>query len=210
MSPGAHGAMSSARFPRCCFRGRRVARHVDERPALPLVDPHGCQPVLGHLEPRSQSQQRSRFQRPVLLVRPAVIRALDERAFGGSTNRQQLVAAMPADIEEAAQRSGVVTRQQDRLRADAKRPPAAWPHQAFGAAQADPGRLEEVAHLPRKQLGRRIRLAGQRVAVPEFGERTLQQPSVDRRGSRVHELATVALDPPRFNFRSLRICFTAR
>src|SRR5487761_1092451 len=82
------------------------------------------------------------------------------------------MAAMPADVEEPSQRSGVIACQEDRLPTYPNCAPAVGTHQAFGSSQADPRWLEEVAHLPGKELKRCVCLSRKRVALPELGERT--------------------------------------
>src|SRR4029077_8187483 len=153
----------------------RIARYVDERPTLPLVDAHRRQAVLGDCESRPQSKSRRRLQRTILAVRPAVIRALDQSAFGGPAYGQELVAAVPADVEEPAQLARPIAREKDRLRTDSDRPAAVGFDQTLRPPKAHPGGFEKMTHLPGKQVLRRVGLAGQRVAQPELGKRRLQQ-----------------------------------
>ena len=170
-------------------QGTRAGGNVDERPALPLVDADLRQPVIGHHELRPQSESRSGPKRTVLPVRPAVIRALDQNALRGRASGQQLVATVVADVEESTQRPCLISCQQDRLTAHSDGPPAVGLHHPFGAPKAHPRRLEEISHLPGKELGRRVRLAWKGVALPEFGERRLEQTRIDRRRKGLHRSA---------------------
>jgi hypothetical protein len=56
--------------------------------------------------------------------------------------------AMSAEVEEPTQSAGVVTREQDRFAANPYSASCAGTHEAFGSTEANPRRLEELAHLP--------------------------------------------------------------
>ena len=59
--------------------------------------------------------------------------------------------------------------------------------QPLDAAQACPGVVEEVPHLPREKLWRRISDPWQRVALTKVGQGRTQQLAVDRGGFRVDQ-----------------------
>ena len=90
--------------------GRRVGIDEDERP--PGVDRDGDEAERLPVEAGLAVAARCRAQRPVEVVRPRVVRALQRLAPAGAVAEQ--VAAMPADVDERAQRVVAAADEDDR------------------------------------------------------------------------------------------------
>ena len=130
---------------------RRIAAHIHENPALPLLDAHGHQCVLGGIN-GGITEPCGRLQGAIELVDPGVVGAANGARIRGAAGLQQLMAAMAADIEKAVQRSRIIAGEQNSLPAQTPRAVIAGARQLFLAAQADPRRFEKMFLLPGKDF----------------------------------------------------------
>ena len=100
------------------------AGDVDEHPAVPLLDARRHQPELGTIDPvlGVLSEARRRPAVSAQPVDPVVVRAADGPPRPRGARSEQLVTAVPADVEPAPQRAVAVPDQQHR-RAPGAEPP---------------------------------------------------------------------------------------
>ena len=160
---------------------RSFACGVDENPAAPLFDPRRHQAVVIRIAAGQLARARRNFQAAVELVGPAVVGAAQRAGVGAGARLEQLVAAVAADVEEAAQGAVIAAHEQDAVVADARGAVVARPGQIVGASQADPGRFVEAALLPGENVWRDVGLAGQVAAVAEGRQHALKGSAVERR-----------------------------
>ena len=99
---------------------------------------------------------------------------------------QELVGAVAADVEEAAQRPVVAAHQEDAVAPGDDRALIAGPEEVARRSRADPRALEEALALPGEDRLGRVRLRGQQAAPAEGEEDFFERGAVEGSGSRGH------------------------
>ena len=174
------------------LEGPRRAVHVDEHPATPLGVAHREKPHRSRVEVRHVPEVGRQPERPVELVAPGVVRALDDSPDRPRATGQQFVSAVATDVGEGVQLAGPVPRQQHPGGADADRLLRRRLAQLIDTARAHPTAVEEMGSLPLEharvdigrarqhlglaegpEAGRKI-LGGQRCRVPVHRQRLLE------------------------------------
>src|SRR5207244_12681284 len=84
--------------------------------AVPLADGRGQQSFVDGVGGSQVLEAGGPPEAPIQSVRPCMVRAHDAATVGGGSALQELVAAVAADVVEAAQRSVGVANEQDPLR----------------------------------------------------------------------------------------------
>ena len=159
------------------LEGAGLTARVDEHPAVPLHDVQLGQPELRLVEVLEVAEAAGRVaQRAVELVVPAVVRADDRPLVDRHAARDQLVAAVAADVGERPQHAVLAAHQQHAARAGLDRGLRAGLRELLPAAQAHPPG-EDVGLLPVVDRRVDVRQAGQHAG----GHRRGRTPSPRRR-----------------------------
>ncbi len=139
-------------------RGARV--RVDEDERTPRVHEHGMQRETRWIESRLSIRPRSGAQRPVEVVRPRVVRALQRLPATAALDHE--VPAVPADVDEATQHPVRAPHDDDWHLAGLAGEELAGLHDVVRDACVLPGTPEDPLLLESVYL---------RVGVPACGER---------------------------------------
>ena len=161
---------------------------VDEDPAAPLGVRDGQQAHDLAVEVGDVAEVGGQPQRPVELVAPRVVRALDHAPDGRRAAGQQLVAAVPADVGEGVDRAAVVPREEHAGGPDAQRLLGPRLGQVLQAAGAHPAAVEEVLALPGQHGGVDVGRPREHAGVAEGAQRGLDLLHGQRRGRTIHQL----------------------
>jgi hypothetical protein len=159
---------------------RRVGGDVHEHPAHPLGHPGRGQAFAYRVVVGQAGEPRRASERAVQPIHPRVIGAPDGPEVRELPRSEELVATMPAHVEERMGSALLVPGEQDSLRAHVDRPLVARAGQQVRTPHANPGRLEEAPVLPGEHLLRRVRISWKRPAPAERGQRRVQEPGIDR------------------------------
>jgi hypothetical protein len=160
------------------LEGRPPSRRVDEQPSLPFGHVDRLQRIVDAIEVLPVAEVGCSLEGAVQAVNPCVIRAFDDCARHASSLFQELVAPMPANVEEPAESPRQVAHQEHALGADPDCLSVSGSCQVDGSADAYPGLFEEVGLLPVEDVGRRVGRGGKREALPKRCEGSLQRRAV--------------------------------
>ncbi len=128
-----------------------IGVRVDEDERAPRIDLDLHQAELGRLEAGLAVRPRRRAQRPVEVVRPRVVRALQRRAR--PRPRGNDVTPVPADVEEGAELSVSRARDHDGDLPRRGREEASVLRDLAGVTDVLPGAREDALVLAAKHLG---------------------------------------------------------
>ncbi len=132
---------------------RRLPRGVREHEAAPLGDPGRDQRVARPVEAGHLGEPRRAQEPPVEAVGPGVVGAPDHPQVAGVAAGQELVAAVPAGVEEPAQGPVLAPDHEHPVPAHPEGGLVPGPRKGLGPAQAHPAPPEQVLLLPGEHLG---------------------------------------------------------
>ena len=147
-------------------RRRRTVR-VDEDPSLPFMDPSRDERVVGLREPFQVAETRGGAERPVELVDPCVVGALDRGEVPRRAWVEELMTTVAARVVEASKVPLLVSHDEDSFGADPERLLVAGLREIVRPPDAHPSRLEEVLDLPVEHRSGGVRLGRQGPGGPQ-------------------------------------------
>ena len=154
---------------------------VDHRPAVPLLDRDRCETVQRAVEAVGRLEVRCRQQRTVEPVPPAVVRALDRALVVGRAARHQLVGAVTAGVEEAAQHAVGAAHEHDLVVGDGDGDPRPRRVELDRPPGAHPGAGEQVRTFPGEDAVVAVRGGRQHAAAHRRIEHVGELDRVDHR-----------------------------
>ena len=178
----ARGRDQSGQVAERFLERRCVRRRVDEHQRPPGAHRDGNEPEPVRLEARLARRPRRRPQRPVEAVGPGVVRALDRLSPPVLVHEHR--AAVPADVEEAAQLAVAGAREQHRRVAGPDGRVRARLRDPLGVTDVLPRAREDPLLLAAQDLGRRV----PRIRERRLHERHRTRPEkpVESGNSRLH------------------------